>query len=94
MSLDDAKWTKAALGAGVNALRALSREHDTMAIWVSTGASAVEAIDERSAVSLQRAVVQEAFRTVTDAFTALVRKTLADQPQAKGKGQARKGKVK
>jgi hypothetical protein len=69
IDLDRADHVKEALEQGVRATRELARTRgaEWLDPWVEAAASAVRAIDPPSPLGLQRAVVQDALRSLADA---------------------------
>jgi hypothetical protein len=64
-----ARWIKGGLAAALDGLEATYTGNCTaLEPWAQAARQSVEAIDARSALTFQRAAIQDAFRTVSDAF--------------------------
>jgi hypothetical protein len=70
-SLGEAAWVKKALTAALKGLERLGgKERVGLSDWSQAARQAVDSIEERSTINLQRAAVQDAFRATIDAFAA------------------------
>lgn len=68
---EEAAGVKRALSAAVDALERLGNaDTPTSSDWTRAARRAVDSIEERSTINLQRAAVQDAFRSTIDAFAA------------------------
>ena len=71
LSFSLAHWIKEGLTAALAALESLIRQSDPSAFWIAQARSSITAIDAKSGLTFQRAVVQDAVRATLDAFIAV-----------------------
>jgi hypothetical protein len=67
------RWIKEGLTGAMDALETLAAKDEASSFWIARGRASVTAIDEKSTLTFQRALVQDAIRTALDAFVVLGR---------------------
>ena len=76
LSLGLARWIAEGLTAATNALEALGAQGDISNFWIAQARASTAAIDVKSGLTFQRAVVQDATRATLDAFSAFGRRSV------------------
>ena len=84
LSFGDTRWIQLGLAAALDSMEALpSGSAPDMKPWLAAARRATQAIKSGRSLSFQRAAVQDAFRTVVDAFTATARRCQCPQRPAR-----------
>jgi len=68
MSFSLPRWIKEGLTAAATALEAQSPQRACATFWIAQARASISAIDAKSGLAFQRALVQDALRTTLDAF--------------------------